>query len=193
MTPRHTLKIIFAAALSALAIFVLPALAGARGSHSHDPTGTITAFDTATDQLTIELSGGDSFTALVDRRTKIRCEGQSGDGRRAGAAARRSGESESGDDHGGNEAGDDHGGHGEEAGDDNGGHGEEPGDDNGGHGEEPGDDNGGSATGPGGGHDGNGFGTDCTGADLTVGASVHKAELELEHGRASWDEVELAG
>jgi hypothetical protein len=174
MTPRHTLKITFVAALGALAIFLVPALAGARGSHSHDTTGTITALDTATSQVTIELNGGEDFTAVVDRHTKIRCEDQSGDGRHAGGAARRGGESEPGDDHGGR--------------------GSEAGDDNGGHGEEAGDDSGGSASGPGrGGHDDNGFGANCTRADLTVGATVHKAELELEHGQASWDEVDLEG
>ncbi len=163
MTPKHSLKIIFVAALGALAIFVLPALAGAKGSRGGDTTGTITAFDTTSRQLTIELNGGEDFSGAVDRQTRIRCEDQSGDGRRAGAVARRSGEPEPGDDHGG-------------------------------HGEEPGDDNGGSGAGPGrGGHDDNGFGANCTRADLTVGTAVHKAELELEHGQASWDEVELEG
>ncbi|HVY95801.1 MAG TPA: hypothetical protein VHA54_02465 [Solirubrobacterales bacterium] len=182
MNPRHTLKIIFVAALGALAVFVLPALAGAKGSRDRDTTGTITAFDASSGQLTI-TQDGDSFTARVDRRTKIRCEDQSGDGRRGRVAARRSGESEPGDDHGG---------HGNEVGDDHGGRGAEPGD--GGHGEEAGDDNGGESSGPGrGGHDDNGAGANCTSADLSVGAAVHEAELELEHGRASWDEIELAG
>ncbi len=188
MSPKHSLKIIFVAALGALAIFVLPALAGAKGRHGADTTGTITAFDTGNRELTIQLTGGESFTATVDRQTRIRCEDQSGDGRHAGTVARRSGESEPSDAHGG------HGGHGEEAGDDHGGRGAEPGDDNGGNGEEPGDDNGGNNSGPGpSGHDDSGAGANCSGADLTVGGAVHKAELELEHGQASWDEVELTG
>lgn len=56
---------------------------------------------------------------------------------------------------------------------------EEPGDDHGGHGEEPGDDN--------------GAGANCTTSDLTAGATVEEAELELEHGTATFEEVELAG
>ena len=89
----------------------------------------------------------------------------------------------------------------EEPGDDHGGHGEEPGDDNGGDGEEPGDDHGGEDnSGPGSshsgrgpsGHDDNGTGANCTTSDLIVGATVEEAELELEHGAATFDEVELA-
>lgn len=55
--------------------------------------------------------------------------------------------------------------------------------------EEPGDDHGGR--GPSG-HDDNGTGADCTTSDLIAGAVVTDAELEIEHGGASWDEVELA-
>jgi hypothetical protein len=66
---------------------------------------------------------------------------------------------------------------------------EEAGDDRG-EGEEPGDDNGGP--GPSG-HDDNGTGANCTTSDLTVGATVEEAELELEHGVATYEEVELAG
>lgn len=69
-------------------------------------------------------------------------------------------------------------------------HGEsEPGDDRGGEGEdEPGDDHGGGPSG----HDDDGTGADCTASDLIVGAVVTDAELEIEHGGATWDEVELA-
>ena len=78
---------------------------------------------------------------------------------------------------------------------------EEPGDDRGGHGEEPGDDNGGDNSGPGSshsgrgpsGHDDDGVGANCTTSDLIAGATVEEAELELEHGIATFDEVELAG
>jgi hypothetical protein len=65
--------------------------------------------------------------------------------------------------------------------------------------EEPGDDHGGgspgTATSGGGpsGHDDNGTGANCTTSDLIVGAVVTDAELEIEHGGATWDEVELAG
>lgn len=65
---------------------------------------------------------------------------------------------------------------------------EEPGDDRGGHGEEPGDDHGGGPSG----HDDHGTGANCTTSDLIVGATVEEAELELEHGVASFEEVELA-
>ena len=62
--------------------------------------------------------------------------------------------------------------------------------------EEPGDDNSGpgsshSGNGPSG-HDDNGTGANCTVSDLIVGATVEEADLELEHGTASFDEVELA-
>lgn len=58
-------------------------------------------------------------------------------------------------------------------------HGEaEPGDDRGGRGEEePGDDN--------------GTGANCTTSDLIPGAVVQGAELEIEHGSAFFEEVEL--
>lgn len=148
---------VLALAVAAMAIFVLPGLAGAKGSHrGNETTGTITAFDSASRQLTIKLTSGESFTGIVDRRTKIRCEDQSGHGRGAKTFSR--GESEPGDDHGG--------------------HGNEPGDDHGNHGR---------------GHDDKGSGANCTSADLTVGAAVHEAELELKRGSAVWDEVELVG
>jgi hypothetical protein len=147
--------VLIAVAIGALAIFVLPGLAGAKGGHhrSHDTTGTIASFDKAGRQLVIELTGGTTYSGLVDRRTKIRCEDEhSTDLTRRGREA---------------EPGDDHGGHGQEAGDDNGGRS-------------------GSS-----GHDDNGSGANCTVADLIPGAAVEKAELELEHGVATFDEVEL--
>jgi hypothetical protein len=42
------------------------------------------------------------------------------------------------------------------------------------------------------GHDDEVAGANCTTADLVVGAVVEEAELELEHGVATFDEVELA-
>jgi hypothetical protein len=135
--------------------------------------GTIASFDPTTGKLTIDLFGTDTITGLVTDRTRIKCEDQS-----PGSASTSSRGSESGDDHGGQ--------------------GEEPGDDNSGHGEEPGDDNGGDNSGPGsansgpGGHDDNGVGANCTTADLIPGAVVQEAGLEIEHGTATFDEVELA-
>jgi hypothetical protein len=52
--------------------------------------------------------------------------------------------------------------------------------------EEPGDDHGGNSG------DDNGTGANCTTSDLIVGATVEEADLELEHGAASFDEIELA-
>ena len=52
--------------------------------------------------------------------------------------------------------------------------------------EEPGDDNGGDNSGP-------GSSSNCTTADLTPGAVVQQAELQIESGTAIFEEVELAG
>jgi hypothetical protein len=161
----------------------------------NENAGTITSFDATTGRLTISLFNGDSVSGLVTDGTRIKCE----DERSPDVSARgRQGEEEPGDDRGGN---------GEEAGDDNGGQGEEPGDDNGG---EVGDDNGDNSgpgnsnednSGPGSSHSGrgpsgnddNGTGANCTTSDLIVSATVEEAELELEHGVATFEEVELAG
>jgi hypothetical protein len=147
--------------------------------------GTIASFDATTGQLTINLFNGNSISGTVTESTRIKCEDEHSPDVTARAR------------HGEEEPGDDHGGQGEEPGDDNGGHGEEAGDDHGDHGEEAGDDNSGpgsshSGRGPSG-HDDNGTGANCTTSDLIVGATVEEAELELEHGSATFDEVELAG
>ena len=189
MRRKHALSIAFAAALSALAIFVLPALAGARdrdnGSsddhhhhsrHHHgvfdrdEDTGTISAFDATSGKLTIALFGGDSVSGLVTSRTDVRCEGPDDHSARL---SRDSGSSGSG-----SGGGDDNSGPG--SGDDDGTRGElEPGDDHG-EGVEPGDD-----------HGDRGNGRVCSTADLAVGAVVHEAELDLRHGIARFDEIEL--
>jgi hypothetical protein len=139
--------------------------------------GMIESFDAATGRLTISLFGGDSISGLVTDRTKIKCE----DEHSPDVTARAS--------HGEEEPGDDRGGHGDEPGDDNGG------DDNSGPGN-GGDDNSGpgsshSGSGPSS-HDDNGTGANCTTSDLIVGATVEEAELELENGVATFEEVELA-
>jgi hypothetical protein len=64
------------------------------------------------------------------------------------------------------------------------------------HEEEPGGDNSGpgsshSNRGPSG-HDDDGAGASCAASDLIVGATVEEAELELEDGVATFEEVELA-
>jgi hypothetical protein len=129
--------------------------------------GTIASFDAATGKLTITLFGGDPISGLVTDRTRIKCEDEHSPDVTTRAR------------------------HGEE----------EPDDDRGGRGEEPGDDHGGGDnSGPGSshsgrgpsGHDDNGTGANCTTSDLIAGATVEEAELELEHGVATFDEVELA-
>ncbi len=136
--------------------------------------GTIASFDAASGKLVIDLFGNDTIAGLVTDRTEIKCEDEHSSGE-----ASSSHEVEPGDDHGGqgNEPGDDNGGHGEEADDDH-----DDGDNSG-----PGSSN----SGPGG-HDDNGTGANCTTADLVPGTVVEEAELEIEHGAATFDEVELA-
>lgn len=150
--------------------------------------GTIASFDATTGKLTITLFGGEAISGLVTDRTRIKCEDEHSPDVTTRAR------------HGEEEPGDDRGGHGEEPGDDHGGHGEEVGDDHGDHGEEVNDDHGdGDNSGPGSshsgrepsGHDDSGTGANCTTSDLIVGATVEEAELELEHGTATFDEVEL--
>jgi hypothetical protein len=128
--------------------------------------GTIESFDAATARLTISLFGGEEISGLVTDRTRIKCE----DEHSPDVTARAS--------HSEEEAGDD------------GGHGNEPNDDNG---DEDNSGPGSSHSGQGpSGHDDNGTGANCTTSDLIVGATVEEAELELEHGVATFEEVELA-
>jgi hypothetical protein len=134
-----------------------------------DNAGTIVSFDEATGKLTIDLFGGEELSGFVTEETEIECEGGS-----AGASMSSDGadsEEQSGEDNGEEQ----------ESGDDNGGESEEePGDDNGAE-EEPADDN----EGPGNGN--------CTTADLTTGAVVQEAELKVEEGKATFEEIELSG
>jgi hypothetical protein len=151
-----------------------------RHGHHGQPSGTIQSFDTATGRLTIALLNEEMVSGLVTDRTRIRCEDEHSPDITASRTHLRHGEEEPGDDRGGEEPGDDRGGHSEEPGDDNGG-----GDNSG-----PGNSNS-AGSGPSG-HDDNGSGANCTTSDLIVGAVVTDAELEIEHGGATWDEVELA-
>jgi hypothetical protein len=149
--------------------------------------GTISSFDAETGRLVIDLFGTDTIAGLVTDSTEIQCE----DG-----AAASAGDSGSGSDEA--EPGDDNGGQGEE----------EPGDDNGadssgpGGGDESGDDDSGPGDNSGPGSESSGPGDDgehgdddraCTTAELVPGAVVEEAELELENGRATFEEVELSG
>jgi hypothetical protein len=151
-------------------------------------SGTISSFDATTGKLTITQLDGDTVTGLVTDATEIKCEGvddrlgrrDHGSGDNSGSGS--GGQVQPGDDHGGrgNEPGDDNGGHGNEPGDDNGGQ-NEPGDDHGGRGNEPGDDNGGEVA----------AGSTCTVDSLVPGAVVDEAELRIEGGTATFEEIEL--
>lgn len=161
---RTRLGSLLAVALGAAAILVLPGLASAKQDHG-DSGATIKSFDPATSTLVVALPNGESVSGTVTRRTRIRCEDQSG--------ARGS--------HGRDERV-----RGREA---------EPGDDHGGRGNEPGDDNGGDSSGPGnsgsGGHDDNGRGANCTTADLVPGAAVDEIDVDFGQTSVRFDEVEL--
>ncbi len=137
--------------------------------HDRQPSGTIQSFDSATGKLTIILLNEETVSGLVTDRTRIKCEDEHAPDVTASRNHLRHGEEEPGDDHGGR---------GEE----------EPGDDHGG-----GDSSGPGPSGSGpSGHDDNGTGANCTTSDLIVGTVVTDAELEIEHGGATWDEIELA-
>jgi len=137
--------------------------------------GTIASFDAETGKLTINLFGNESISGFVTEGTEIKCEGNGG---ASSSSDGMSGDEQSNDGEG--EPGDDNGGE-EQAGDDNGGEAqEEQGDDNGQE-EGSGDDNQGQGNG------------NCTTADLTPGAVVQEAELNLENGKAVFEKVELSG
>lgn len=149
-----------------------------------EQAGTVASFDGETGRLVIDLFGTDTIAGFVTDGTEIKCED---DHSTASSSSEGSDSDEA-------EPGDDHGDDGEEAGDDNGGHGEEPGDDNGG--DDQGEDNSGPGSdnsGPG--HDGDDDHGDriCTTAELVPGAVVEEAELKVENGRATFEEVELSG
>lgn len=217
MNTKHSLKVFLAAALGALAMLALPAAASAKDrNHDRIPdrwekrhklslevnqarrdqdrdklrnraefmagdnprnadsdgdgipdgeenAGTIQSFDAGTGKLTIALFGGETISGLVTEGTRIECDNED--------SATASDSSDSGE--------------------------EETGDDRGDDGEEPGDDDLGDSSGPGSPNSGPGKGDEagagCTTADLTEGATVEEAELELEDGAATFEKVELAG
>ena len=100
---RKRLGSVIAVALGALAIVALPGLATARDD-SGESSATIKSFDQETGILAVSLPEGETVTGLVTRRTKIRCEDQSGHhGRHHGGRVRLrdSGSGKSGDDNGG--------------------------------------------------------------------------------------------
>jgi hypothetical protein len=129
--------------------------------------GKIQSFDAGTGKLVIELFGGETISGMVTEETEIQCAHSSSS---ASASDSNQGEDSSGDEQG------------------------QEGQENE---EEPGDDNGGDNSGPGtqgsGGEDDNGEESTCTTADLVPGAVVQQAELKVENGSATFEEVELAG
>jgi hypothetical protein len=148
----------------------------------NEQAGTIASFDAESGRLTINLFGGDTIAGLVTETTEIKCEDSAG----ATTSSEGSGSGEG-------EPGDDNGGDGEEAGDDNGGQAEEPGDDD--SGDDQGDNSspGSESSGPGNEGDDDSGSSVCTTADLVPGAVVGEADLKLENGQATFDEVELSG
>jgi hypothetical protein len=144
-----------------------------------EQAGTVASFDGETGRLVIDLFGTDTIAGFVTDGTEIKCEDHS----TASSSSEGSGSGEA-------EPGDDHGDDGEEVGDDNGGQGEEPGDDNSG----PSDNSGPGSENSGPGHEGDDDGDRiCTTAELVPGAAVEEAELRVENGRATFEEVELSG
>lgn len=147
----------------------------------HEQAGTVASFDAETGRLVIDLFGTDTVAGFVTARTEIKCEDEHSSAS-ASSEGSGSGEAEPGDDHGddGVEVGDDHGDDGVEAGEDHDGDNSGPGsngEDNSGPGREGDDDE----------------DRLCTTAELVPGAAVEEAELEIEDGRATFEEVELSG
>jgi hypothetical protein len=145
--------------------------------------GTIESFDPASGRLVIALFNGGTVSGLVNDATRIKCEDEHPP---ATASSEGSGEPEPDDDRAGHreEPGEDHHGEGENEPE------EEHNGGNSGLGSEnsgPGSENSGPS-----GRDDDGSGANCTTADLIAGAVVEEAELELEHGVAAFEEVELA-
>ena len=137
-----------------------------------ESSGTIASFDPETGELTIDVLNTGPVTGIVTDATEIKCD--------------------DGDDHG-DEDGDGRGG--DDDGTDDHGHGDRlarsGGDD------PPGDD---SSTDPSDDNPSDDDSSDdhsetdesaCTVVDLVPGAAVHEADLEIEDGSATWEEIEL--
>jgi hypothetical protein len=138
--------------------------------------GTIQSFDAETGRLTIDLFGGDTISGLVTDETEIKCEGEH---THSATTSNEGGDNpESGDD----QTGEDQPGEDEHGEDQSG----EPSD-----GQPGGDDSGSEHSDEG--HGDGECGGNCTTADLVEGAVVEEAELKVENGQATFEEVELAG
>jgi len=88
-TRRTRLSGLLAVALGALALLALPALAGAKqggddGTHSNgrENAGTVASYDDESGELTIDLRGGGTSTALVTEETRLLCVGPKRGGHR---------------------------------------------------------------------------------------------------------------
>ncbi len=144
-----------------------------------EQAGTIASFDAETGRLTIDLFGDDTIAGFVTDRTEIKCEGDDDDSS-ASVSSSGSGSSGSGEDNSGPS---DNSGSSDDA--------DEAGDDNSG----PSDNSGPGSANSGRDHDEDDADEDrlCTTAELVPGAAVEEAELEIENGRAVFEEVELSG
>jgi hypothetical protein len=137
--------------------------------------GTISSFQDHI--LTIDLFGGGSVSGLVNEGTEVQCDHGDDQGDEDGDGE--------GGHHGDTGRSDDHGDEGDDVSDDEGDHGDDVGDDEGDHGDDVGDD-----------EENDGHDDDdnhaCSVDNLVAGAVVQEAELELEHGQAVFEEIELA-
>ncbi|HEX3734708.1 MAG TPA: hypothetical protein VHU86_06080 [Solirubrobacterales bacterium] len=145
----------------------------------NENAGTITSYDATTGKLTIALYGGETVTGLITEGTRINCgcDHGKGSGDDSGTASRPG---EPGDDHG-SQAGPPP---------------PPPASGPPGQGDDENDNPPGHDGTPPGASEGPGQGADhpaanCTTADLVTGAVVKEAELELEHGTATFSEVDL--
>jgi hypothetical protein len=136
--------------------------------------GTIASFDKDTGRLVINLFNGDTIAGTVNDQTRIECDRDEDEIEHQGARASHDGQDNSGpgsgDDHSGPSAGED--------------------EDHSGPG--PGTDEDHSGPGPGDDENDNEREANCTTDALVVGAVVEEAELELENGAATFEEIELA-
>jgi hypothetical protein len=144
--------------------------------------GTIASFDKETGRLEIDLFGGQTVTGIVNGDTRIECDRDEVEMEHSGATASHDG----GDNSGPGSGGDDNSG--SPASDEQDHSGPRPGDqaDNSGPGNAANDND----------NDDNDQGeneANCTTEALVAGAVVKEAELELENGAATFEDVELAG
>lgn len=139
--------------------------------------GTIASFDAETGKLTINLFGGDTVTGFVTAETEIQCGGGCDDnsehGDDSGATVSR---------HDGEDDGEDSSGPSESSGSSDDVGEEEHSDD---VGEDDSSDDHGTHSGS------DDHASSCTVADLVPGAVVEEAELKLQDGVATFEEIEL--